>query len=316
MTPLRFELHALKKKRVRGIGVFPFTQGMCSQLPDTFVNEISNLKGLIRDRNDDTYTLRLLKPQDSTSLHKVLNSYGHSEQNFGDLEFFPEDKMDIILKNMTTCAAHRYFLSFGILDGRTVIGFIQLDPYNCAKIEENFSQNVFPNWNKFLDTPLDGEKFKNSSLWHLENWIQRHIRVQDFEAFREKYAIKVEYLLQSWTEYIVESCRCFQILSCWLRPDQYIANLSYCLLPQYQSLSIMSAVLRQIMQWLRKTPIVYLFSDRISEKNAASYNLLRKAKFIACSSFKTFYTENYHTRTHPCGNFSENCICLGIPIAD
>jgi hypothetical protein len=307
----------MHKSLIQGMGVFPFTQGICSQLPSSIVRFL-NFSEQIRSTNDHLYILRVASPQDAVLIKKVLYAYGHSHSNYKNLEFFPEEKLATIINNMTHCLEHGYFITFVItvqdFPTERPIGFLQVDPYNLQTIDKIFNDILFPQWNNFLTHPLQEEHLCAKDVHALILWLNEHIKedyIQEyFSHIKGARCKSLEKIPARWQHFIIESFRCLYALKKHLTSDQFVANVSYGLLPQFQMQGIMSQAWHKVMQRLKGTPIKMLFSDRIALKNRASLHLLRKLNFTTSAIYQMYYSQHYRTRCHPKGMFSELCAAL------
>ncbi|MDR1255241.1 MAG: hypothetical protein LBJ78_04450 [Puniceicoccales bacterium] len=313
----RFLLSLMQKSFPRGMGVFPFTQGICSQLPLPIVHFL-NFSEPIRSANGHSYTLRVASPQDAGLIRKVLYAYGHSNSNYKNLEFFPEEKLATIIHNMTHCLEHRYFITFVItvqdFPMERPIGFLQIDPYSLQTIDKIFNDVLFPQWNNFLTCPLREEHLGANDVNVLTTWLNEHTQEgalqQYFLHLKGAHCKSLEKVPVRWKNFVAESFRCLYALKKHLASDQFVANVSYGLLPQFQMQGIMSQAWHKVIQRLQETPIKILFSDRIALKNRASLHLLRRLNFTTSAIYQMYYSQHYHTRCHPNGMFAEPCTTL------
>jgi hypothetical protein len=307
----------MNRSFTKGMGVFPFTQGVCSQLPSSIVHFL-NFSEQIRSANGHPYTLRVASPQDSVLIKKVLHAYGHSDSNYKNLEFFPEEKLATIINNMTHCLEHGYFITFVItvqdFPTERPIGFLQIDPYNLQTIGKIFNDILFPQWNNFLAYPLREEHLCANDVNTLTAWLSEHTRAGDirqyFSNIKGACCKSLEKIPARWKNFVAESFRCLYQLKQCLTFDQFAANVSYGLLPQFQMQGIMSQAWYKVIQKLQETPIKILFSDRIALKNRASLHLLRRLNFATSAIYQMYYSQHYRTRCHPNGMFSEPCVAL------
>jgi hypothetical protein len=307
----------MHKNFPKGMGVFPFTQGVCSQLPSPIVRSL-NFSEQIRSANGHSYTLRVANPQDAGLIGKVLHAYGHSNSNYKNLEIFPEEKLATIINNMTHCLEHGYFITFVItvqdFPMERPIGFLQIDPYNLQTIDKIFNDVLFPQWNNFLTCPLREEYLCANDASALMAWLNEHTREDEIQQYfshlKGARCKSLEEIPVRWKNFVAESFRCLYALKKHLTVDQFAANVSYGLLSQFQMQSIMSQAWHKVIQKLQETPIKILFSDRIALKNRASLHLLRRLNFTTSAIYQMYYSQHYHPRCHPNGMFSEPCVAL------
>jgi hypothetical protein len=307
----------MHKSFTQGIGVFPFTQGVCSQLPSSIIHSL-NFSEQIRSANGHSYTLRVASPQDAVLIKNVLHAYGHSNSNYKNLEIFPEEKLATIINNITHCLEHGYFITFVITvqdyPTERPIGFLQIDPYNLQTIDKIFRDVLFPQWNNFLTHPLQEEHLCANDANALAAWLSEHTQEENirqyFSHLKGAHCKSLEKVPARWQNFIAESFRCLCQLKQRLTLDQFAANVSYGLLPQFQMQGIMSQAWHKMIQKLKGTPIKILFSDRIALKNQASLHLLRRLNFTTNAIYQMYYSQHYCTRCHPQGMFAEPCVAL------
>ena len=284
------------------LSFFPFTQGgICSQLPPSYYLPLREPHFLEGD-----FTLRLASVQDMARLFPLLDSYGNNPQNYPDLELFLSEKWEIVARNMSQCSLHRFFISFLLCKETIPIGFFQIDPYSPHTILDLFKNKLFLTWNTFFKEPLSWDQISLSSDIELQENLSEKFNGKAWSAFCKQRGIVAD--APKWLHFIYHSLITCKTLLNQLTAEQWVGNISYNLLPEYQHRGLMSQILQIIQSLLSKINCAYLFSDRIAILNYASIALLKKNNFTVSPSFMAYYGPEYHTRNHPCGNFSETCI--------
>ena len=316
----------MKKRRVNGSGVFPFTQGRCSQFPESFIEYIKDFSESITTKDDIArpLQLRVARPGDAHLIKSVLDAYGHSMSNYKNLEFFPEDKIDLIIHNITHCLEHRFFVNFLVIYKDHLldypIAFLQIDPYNLSSISNNFKTVLLPQWNVFLKHPLTENHLNGIDLLELSRFLQTNFDAVKLRGYIA--SLKRGYSLQhrceeGWMQFVIDSFYCLHNLQGHLSADQLACNVSYGILPQFQHQGIMTQAWSKLIARLKGTVVKFLFSDRVAVPNKASVRLLRHQGFQTCALYQTYYSSEYRTRCHPSGDFSESCValscCLDVP---
>ena len=290
---------------------FPFTQGgVCSQLAET---ETLGLKQKILPLGDNFY-IRCAQPDDAPHLYDLLRAYGTHISNYEDLEFFPEDKMDLIVKNISMCLTHRFFISFLLFWENKPIAFFQVDPYRMETITSNFSNRLLPAWSQYFVQKLILSELAELNFLDRLQWLCAHFVESDFECCLSPYHITPH--ASDWLRFVAISLETYNGLRCTLDPNHWVGNISYNLFPEFQRKGLMTnmiSICSSILQ--QNTYCKYLFSDRIADRNIASIKLLQKLNFQIGGTFSAYYGTNYHTRHHPEGNFFESCICFYKKIA-
>lgn len=285
---------------------FPFTLGgLCSQIS---LSEANELKAINYNLEDDIY-LRVASEENSLLLYDLLRSYGTSLCNYENLEIFAEEKLDLIVRNMTHCLEHRFFITFLLVREKQPIAFFQVDPYRMQVIENIYQNKLLLRWNYFLDEPIDLHNLATQNEYDCQHWLQRHIKTDVFDDFVRSRNL-------SWNaidggQFVFYSIQTYKHLREKLVQNRWIGNISYNVLPEFQHEGLMSKMILKVEDILTKYTECYgLFSDRIADKNERSIALLEKLNFNKCGTFVCCYGEIYHTRAHPKGNFSESCVCF------
>lgn len=284
------------------LSFFPFTQGgICSQLPPSYYLPLKESHSL-----EDNFILQLASVQDVTQLFPLLDSYGNNPQNYPDLELFLSEKWEIVARNMSQCSLHRFFITFLLYKETIPIGFFQIDPYSPHTILDLFKNKLFLVWNTFFKEPLSWDQISLSSDVELQEDLNENFNRKAWFVFCKQQGIIAD--AQKWLHFIYNSLVTCKTLLSQLTAEQWVGNISYNLLPEYQHRGLMSQILQIIPSLLSKINCAYLFSDRIAILNYASIALLKKNNFTVTPSFTAYYGPEYHTRKHPRGNFSETCI--------
>ena len=285
---------------------FPFTLGgLCSQISSAEANE---LKTINYNLEGDIY-LRVACEENSPLLYDLLRSYGTSSCNYENLEIFAEEKLDLVVRNMTHCLEHRFFITFLLVCDKRPIAFFQVDPYRMQIIENIYQNKLLLRWNPFLDEPIDLYHLATQNEADCQYWLRSHIKADVFDDF-----IKSRHL--SWNaidggKFVSYSIQTYKYLRETLVQNRWIGNISYNVLPEFQHKGLMSRMISSVESILAKYTECYgLFSDRIADKNERSIALLKKLNFKKSGTFFCCYGEGYHTRAHPKGNFSESCVCF------
>ena len=294
-----FEAQATSSEEV----YFPFTQvGLCSQLSPELIPPLKTFEQTV-----DGFTLRVAQSHDAPYLEPLLRSYGEASENYDDLEFFNEEKLPVVITNISNCMQHRYFITFLLFDGTTPIAFFQIDPYDIPKVQALCSEKLLPFWEQFFREPLRPVELfslpSNERLEFLRTRLQRDI----LEDYCRTYNIHDSE--GNFLRFAIGSLQTVQFLQQTVPEGFYIGNVSYNLLPQYRRKGLMAQILRAAESVARQANIVFLFSDRIADGNKPSIHLLQHDGFKLGGSFVASYGEVYKTRRHPNGNFSEPCVC-------
>lgn len=293
-----FEAQATSSEEV----YFPFTQaGLCSQLSPDLIPPLKTFEQTIGD-----FTLRIAQPTDAPYLEPLLLSYGEASENYDDLEFFNEEKLPVVITNISNCLQHRYFITFLLFDGTTPIAFFQIDPYDMPRVETLCSEKLLPFWDQFFREPLQPAELlslpSDERLECLRTRLQRDI----LEDYCRTYGIHGS--VDNFLRFLVGSLQTVQFLQQSVPDGSYIGNISYNLLSPYRGKGLMAQILRVAESVASLAKIVFLFSDRIADGNKPSVNLLEHNAFKPGGSFTATYGEVYKTRRHPNGTFSEPCV--------
>ena len=294
-----FEAQTISPKDV----YFPFTQvGLCSQLSPELIVPLKTFEQTI-----DGFTLRIAQPKDAPYLEPLLRSYGEASKNYDNLEFFNEEKLPVVITNISNCLQHRYFITFLLFDGTVPIAFFQIDPYDMPRVQALCSEKLLPFWEQFFREPLRPAGLlslpSDKRLEFLRTRLQRDI----LEDYCRTYGIRCS--PEHFFHFLIGSLKIVQFLQQSVPEGSYIGNISYNLLPQYRGKGLMARMLRTAESVARLAKIVFLFSDRIADGNKPSIHLLERDGFNLGGSFIASYGEVYKTRRHPNGNFSEPCVC-------
>lgn len=285
---------------------FPFTLGgICSQISPS---EAVALKKVDVKLTDDIY-LHVANTDDSTFLYDLLRSYGTNSCNYENLEIFAEEKLDIVVRNMTHCLEHRFFITFLLICNKRPIAFFQVDPYRMEIIESIYQNKLLPRWNTFLDEPIDLHRLAAQNETDCKHWLENHINIEAFKGFIRSR--NLSWKATDGLKFVFYSIQTYKLLRETLLQNHWLGNISYNVLPEFQHKGLMSKMISAIESILAKYTDGYgLFSDRIADKNKRSVALLEKLNFNKLGTFLCYYGEDYHTRAHPQGNFSESCVCF------
>lgn len=284
---------------------FPFIQwGITSQLPES---KVAILKEKIFPL--EAFYIRCAQVNDAPYLYDLLRSYGTSTSNYEDLELFPEAKMDLIVKNVSSCLTHRFFISFLLFYEDKPIAFFQVDPYRLDTITDNFNHKILPIWSQCFAQKLVLSDLVNLSFSDRLQWLQSFFIESAFRSCLCLY--RIEPNATSWLNFIAISLETYKRLCRALGQNDWIGNISYNLFPAFQRKGLMSKMISTCGAFLgQNLHCKYLFSDRIADKNKASCCLLQKLNFQTGGHFFAYYGPEYHTRNHPDGHFFEGCICF------
>ena len=284
---------------------FPFTQGgVCSQLTES---EALALKDKTFQLGD--FYVRCAQPNDMPYLYDLLRAYGTHPNNYEDLELFPEAKMDLIVKNISSCLTHRFFISFLLFLENKPIAFFQVDPYRIETITSNFNNKILPAWSQCFVQKLLLNELTELNFSDRLQWFYQHFVESAFQCSLSPYGFTLK--STDWLNFITTSFETYKKLHQQLATDDWVGNISYNLFPEFQHKGLMTKMISVCSNLLaQNTQCKYLFSDRIADKNIASIKLLQKLKFQNGGAFFAHYGPEYHTRKHPNGNFFERCICL------
>ena len=294
-----FEAQATSSEEV----YFPFTQaGLCSQLSPDLISPLKAFEQTIGD-----FTLRIAQPTDAPYLEPLLRSYGEDPKNYDDLEFFNEEKLPVVIRNVSNCLQHRYFITFLLFDGMVPVGFFQIDPYDIPRVQALCSEKLLPFWKQFFREPLRSDELL--SLPSDKQCAKLHALIdQDaLEDYCRTYQVHCE--PDDFFCFLIGSLKTVQMLRQSVPNGHYIGNISYNLLPNYRHRGLMARVLQAAEAVAHQVKIKLLFSDRIADGNKPSVGLLERDGFSCGGSFVGFYGSAYKTRRHPNGNFSEPCVC-------
>ena len=277
---------------------FPFTQGLCSCLNQDETEKLSTFSCTIHG-----LTLRVALPSDAKKLVLLLDSYGNSSGNYEDLEIFQTAKLPTIIRNMCTCLTHRYFIVFFLCMNDLPVAFFQVDPYRIQTLSDIFEKKLFDQWNIFFKKPL-----AFSELTDLHQNQRMVFLTENFIS--EKFHARFPEVDGDFLQYVCESLETYVYFRQELAGNRngWLGNISYAILPEFQHLGLMTALIEQVELWLKCTHGAYLFSDRIAQGNQRSIALLTKQGFKPTGSFMSVYGADYKTRAHPCGNFVERCV--------
>ena len=282
---------------------FPFTQaGLCSQLSPKLIPPLQAFEQTIGD-----FTLRIAQSTDAPYLESLLRSYGEASENYDDLEFFNEVKLPVVITNISNCLQHRYFITFLLFDGTVPIAFSQIDPYDIPRVQTLCSEKLLPFWEQFFREPFRQDEFLLLSSDEQFARLHTSLNQDALEDYCQTYNIHGS--ADNFLRFLISSLKTVQSLQQAVPDGCYIGNISYNLLPSYRGRGLMAQMLRAAETVARQANIVFLFSDRIAEKNKPSVALLQRDGFKLGGSFVASYGEVYKTRRHPNGNFSEPCVC-------
>ena len=289
---------------------FPFIQGgVCSQLTE---EEALALKDKLFPLGD--FYIRCAQPNDTPFLYDLLRAYGNHTDNYEDLEQFPEAKMDLIVKNISLCWTHRFFISFLLFWENKPIAFFQVDPYRIETITSNFNNKLLPAWSQCFVQKLMLEELTNLNFADRLQWLYQHFVESAFHSCLSIYHFAPH--APDWLNFVAISLETYKQFCHILESHHWIGNISYNLFPEFQRQGLMSNMISICSDALaQNTHCKYLFSDRIADKNIASIKLLQNLNFQVGGTFFSYYGPEYHTRKHPNGNFSESCICFYKKIA-
>ncbi len=294
-----FEAQATSSEEV----YFPFTQaGLCSQLSTELIPPLKTFEKTIGG-----FILRIAQPTDAPYLEPLLRSYGEALENYGDLEFFNEEKLPVVITNISNCLQHRYFITFLLFDGTIPIAFFQIDPYDMLRVKTLCSEKLLPFWDQFFREPLQRRKLLSLSSNERLEFLRTRLQRDALEDYCRTYGIHGS--VDNFLRFLIGSLQTVQTLQQTVPDGSYIGNISYNLLPRYRRKGLMTQILRTAENVALRANIVFLFSDRIADGNKSSVNLLRRDGFKLGGSFTATYGEVYKTRRHPNGNFSEPCVC-------
>lgn len=285
---------------------FPFTlAGICSQIS---LSEASELNAINYHLEGDIY-LRVACEENSSLLYDLLRSYGTSSCNYENLEFFAEEKLDLIVRNMTHCLNHRYFITFLLVCEKRPIAFFQVDPYCIQVIENTYQNKLLLRWNHFFDEPIDLFDLATRNVDDCQNWLLSHVKADVFNDFVKSRNLPWNAI--DGVKFVAYSVQTYKCLREKLVQNRWIGNISYNVLPEFQRKGLMAKMTLKIEGILAKhTECCGLFSDRIACKNKRSIALLEKFNFNKSGTFSCYYGEAYHTRAYPKGNFAESCVCF------
>lgn len=289
---------------------FPFTQGgICSQLPEPETSALKDKKEPLGD-----FYIRCAQPSDAHYLYDLLRAYGNHIENYDDLEFFPEAKMDLIVKNVSSCLTHRFFIDFLLFCENKPIAFFQIDPYHIETITSLFNNKILPAWSQCFVQKLILNELIELEFTNRLQWFQDHFIDNAFQNCLAPYHLELNPM--NWLNFITSSFETYKKLYHSLEQNDWIGNISYNLFPEFQRRGYMSNMISICSQFLsQNTHCKYLISDRVANKNIASVRLLEKLKFQTGGTFFAYFGPDYHTRRHPKGNFTESCICFYKKIA-
>ena len=294
-----FEAQATSSEEV----YFPFTQaGLCSQLSPDLIPSLKAFEQTIGD-----FTLRIAQPTDAPYLEPLLRSYGEASENYDDLEFFNEEKLPVVITNISNCLQHRYFITFLLFDGTIPIAFFQIDPYDMPRVQALCSEKLLPFWEQFFREPLRTAELLSLPTDEQVTRLHASLNQDTLEDYCRTYTIRCS--PEHFFRFLIGSLQIVHSLQQSVHNGAYIGNISYNLLPQYRRKGLMARMLRAAEHVARQANIVFLFSDRIADGNKPSIHLLERDGFKLGGSFIATYGEVYKTRRHSNGNFSEPCVC-------
>ena len=294
-----FEAQTISPKDV----YFPFTQvGLCSQLSPELIVPLKTFEQTI-----DGFTLRIAQPKDAPYLEPLLRSYGEASKNYDNLEFFNEEKLPVVITNISNCLQHRYFITFLLFDGMVPIAFFQIDPYDMPRVQALCSEKLLPFWEQFFREPLRPAELLSLPTDEQVAKLHASLNQDALQNYCRTYGIHGSE--DNFLRFLIGSLKIVQFLQQSVPNGSYIGNISYNLLPQYRGKGLMARMLRAAESVARQANIVFLFSDRIADGNKPSIHLLERDGFKLGGSFTASYGEVYKTRRHPNGNFSEPCVC-------
>ena len=281
-----------------------FTRGgVCSHLSES---EIAFLK-VFHNQFED-FSLRCAGGFDAPFLYDLLRAYGTSESNYRDLEIFPEIKLDTIVKNISLCLLHRYFITFLLFYQTKPIAFLQVDPYKIETITDYYRNNFFKHWAPCFQQELELDDLVALSPDHR---LTRLKAIFNTSAFYKTISPYQWPEAMPWLNFVNDCLTTYHFLKSTLKPNEWVGNISYNLFPKFQRRGLMSYMIDTCTQYLSKhTHIRYIFADRIAQENTASIHVLQKLHFTYGGTFLTQYGPDYHTRCHPKGNFTESCVCF------
>lgn len=272
---------------------FPFITGTLSTLPNESIAFLQSLSIPIQN-----YTLRTAKPTDAPYIYPLLYAYGDAANNYGDLE---QIKATSLTHNtLARWSILNGIITFLLMNHDTPIGFLLMELYHPQDLPKLFKQHVFPRWDAFFKTPLSCDLTTDLSI-HL----RRQFLPANFAAFCGAHHLEAD--SEALLAYIEQSLQTLAYLQKHIKPNQWIANIAYGLLPDYQHKGLMSAILRSLETIALRLSIICLFSDRVACDNVASIALLKRNGFGQCGMFTAYYGPAYTTHLHPKGNFSEPC---------
>lgn len=287
------------------LSFFPFVHGgVCSPLSPTILRPVFDFQTQIHS----TYRLRLAQSSDVSKLYPLLRSYGNQMENYGDLEQFPENRLALIVRNIATCALHRWFLTFILWDKSTPIAFFQIDFYQYPLLAEIYQKRLLPFLQPCFRQPLNLEDLLNLGTADRLVFLQKNFYDQAFQALYASVAPLPQPLL--WLNFIYGGLQTYTHLRNNMQPGQWIGNVSYTLLPSYQHRGIMSEMFKAIEQLLTQAQCYALFADRVAQNNKTSTAFLERNSFQCTGEYRAYLGPAYQTRNHPQGNFSEPCVCF------
>ena len=282
---------------------FPFTQvGLCSQLSPELIPPLKTFEQTVGD-----FTLRVAQSHDAPYLEPLLRSYGEASENYDDLEFFNEEKLPVVITNISNCLQHRYFITFLLFDGTIPIAFFQIDPYDMPRTQALCSEKLLPFWDQFFRESLRPAELLSLPYDKRLEFLRTRLQQDALENYCRTYNIR--YSTEHFFHFLIGSLKTVRFLQQSVPGGSYIGNVSYNLLPRYRRKGLMAQILRAAESVARQANIMFLFSDRIADGNKPSINLLQRDGFTPGGSFIASYGEVYKTRRHPNGNFSEPCVC-------
>lgn len=282
---------------------FPFTQaGLCSQLSPELIPPLKTFEQTVGG-----FTLRIAQPTDASCLEPLLRSYGEASENYDNLEFFNEEKLPIVITNISNCLQHRYFITFLLFDDTTPIAFFQIDPYDMPRVQALCSEKLLPFWEQFFREPLRPAELLSLPIGERLEFLRTRLKRSSLEDYCRTY--NVHGSEDNFLHFVIGSLQTVQSLQQTVSDGSYIGNISYNLFPRYRRKGLMAQILRAVETVALRTNIVFLFSDRIAVGNKPSVRLLQHDGFKPGGSFVASYGEVYKTHRHPKGNFSEPCVC-------
>lgn len=312
----RFAFNLLEDFGNIDCGNFAFTNGYCSKLPDKFVESAKNFYIEMLGASDNLeYIIRAAMPDDELYMRPILLDYGESVTNYGNLEFFPRDKLGIIAKNMTHWASHGRFFTILIFRKNNLIpiGFLQTDPYNIQSVESNIENFFLNSINRFLKKKITLHMVKSSAIYEIDDFFCENIIKEDLCNFLSTTASLGDIdatVLRKWINFSLSTFKTYKRFSKLANGenDVFFNNMSYSLFEKNKRQGIMLTTITNMIKFLQEAKIFKaIFTDRIATQNSPSIRLIDGLSFDKTSVFNVFYTDQYFTRNNPSGLFMEEC---------